>query len=87
MAGIYRKGYGLHISAGILFNHESERRPLDFLSQKVAYGAACAALGIADSPDRNERGRPIVEAGVWRWAIWRSPATGATRRTSCVPCG
>lgn len=63
MAGIYRKGYGLHISAGILFNHESERRPLDFLSQKVAYGAACAALGIADSPDRNERGRPIVEAG------------------------
>jgi len=61
MAGIYRESYGLHISAGILFNHESERRPLHFLSQKVAYGAACVSLGIADSPDRNERGRPIVE--------------------------
>jgi len=63
MARIYREGYGLYIASGILFNHESERRPLHFLTQKVAYGAACAALGIEDSPDRNERGRPIVEGG------------------------
>ncbi len=63
MARIYRESYGLFIASGILFNHESERRPLHFLTQKVAYGAACAALGIKESPDRNERGRPIVEGG------------------------
>lgn len=63
MAKIYRESYGLYIATGILFNHESERRPHHFLTQKVAYGAACAALGISDSPDRNEMGRPIVEHG------------------------
>lgn len=63
MAKIYRESYGLYIASGILFNHESERRPLHFLTQKVAYGAACAALGIIDSPDINEMGRPIVQRG------------------------
>lgn len=63
MAKIYRESYGLYIASGILFNHESERRPLHFLSQKVAYGAACAALGISDSPALNEMGRPIVQHG------------------------
>lgn len=63
MAKIYRESYGLYITNGILFNHESERRPLHFLTQKVAYGAACAALGITDSPDLNEIGRPLVQHG------------------------
>lgn len=63
MARIYRESYGMFIATGILFNHESERRPLHFVTQKIAYGAACAALGINDSPDLNERGRPIVEQG------------------------
>ncbi|WP_206607243.1 GDP-mannose 4,6-dehydratase [Rhizobium tubonense] len=63
MAGIYRDSYNMYIASGILFNHESERRPLHFLPQKVAYGAACQALEITNSPDRNERGRPIVEDG------------------------
>jgi GDPmannose 4,6-dehydratase len=63
MARIYREGYGLYIANGVLFNHESERRPLHFLTQKVAYGAACAALGIADSPAVNELGRPVVQHG------------------------
>lgn len=63
MVSIYRGSYGLFISSGLLFNHESERRPLHFVTQKVAYGAACAALGIDDSPDLNERGRPIVDGG------------------------
>lgn len=63
MVRIYRASYGMFISSGVLFNHESERRPLHFVTQKVAYGAACAALGISDSPDLNERGRPIVEGG------------------------
>lgn len=63
MARIYRESYGLYITCGILFNHESERRPLHFVTQKIAYGAACAALGIARSPDLNERGAPIVSGG------------------------
>ena len=63
MAKIYRQSYGMYIANGILFNHESERRPLHFVTQKIAYGAACAALGILDSPDLNEAGRPIVQGG------------------------
>ncbi|ARG98727.1 GDP-mannose 4,6-dehydratase [Legionella micdadei] len=63
MVRIYRESYGLFIASGILFNHESELRPLHFVTQKVAYGAACAALGVMDSPDRNERGLPIVSQG------------------------
>ena len=63
MALIYRESYGLHIATGILFNHESERRPLHFVTQKIACGAACAALGITSSPDLNELGRPIVDEG------------------------
>ena len=36
----YRTRYGLHASSGILYNHESPRRPADFLPSKVARGAA-----------------------------------------------
>jgi len=64
MVQIYRESYRLFISSGILFNHESERRPLHFVTQKIVYGAACAALGITDSPDLNERGHPIVSGGL-----------------------
>ena len=63
MAGSYRAKYGLFICCGILFNHESRYRDLRFLSQKVAYGAACARHGITDSPELNESGEPIVHAG------------------------
>jgi GDPmannose 4,6-dehydratase len=63
MAKIYRDSHQLFIANGILFNHESERRPLHFVTQKVAYGAACASLGIANSPDYNEKGQAIVFDG------------------------
>ena len=46
MCGSYRANYGLHASAGILYNHESPRRPLDFLPRKVAHGAAAIKLGL-----------------------------------------
>ena len=36
----YRRRYGLHASSGILYNHESPRRPLDFVTRKVANAAA-----------------------------------------------
>jgi len=42
----YRRRYGLHGSCGILYNHESPRRPLDFLPRKVAKAAAAISLGL-----------------------------------------
>jgi GDPmannose 4,6-dehydratase len=44
----YRHRYGLYACSGILYNHESPRRPLEFLPRKVAYGAAAIALGLED---------------------------------------
>ncbi len=63
MAQIYNTSYKLFITCGILFNHESPRRGMHFLTQKVAYGAACIKLGILNSPDLNEQGEPIVKDG------------------------
>lgn len=63
IANIYRRSYGMFISCGILFNHESPLRRMNFLTQKVAYGAACAKLGIATSRILNEEGEPIVKDG------------------------
>ena len=60
---IYRETYNLFISTGIMFNHESQLRPLDFLSQKITYGAACAKLNILNSKELNEIGLPIVRNG------------------------
>ena len=42
----YRESYGLHASSGILFNHESPRRGLEFLPRKVAHGVAKIKLGM-----------------------------------------
>lgn len=63
MAQIYMTSYKLFIACGILFNHESPRRGIHFLTQKVAYGVACIQLGILNSPDLNEQGEPIVKDG------------------------
>ncbi|MFC1710433.1 GDP-mannose 4,6-dehydratase [Patescibacteria group bacterium] len=60
---IYRKSYNMFIACGILFNHESPRRGLGFVTQKVAYAAACAKLGIRTSPNLNEEGEPIIKNG------------------------
>jgi GDPmannose 4,6-dehydratase len=46
MCASYRKLYSLHASAGILYNHESPRRPVDFLPRKVAGAAAAISLGL-----------------------------------------
>lgn len=60
IAKIYRESYDMFICCGILFNHESPRRGLGFVTQKVAYAAACAKLGIVTSEHFNEEGEPIV---------------------------
>jgi GDPmannose 4,6-dehydratase len=44
----YRESYGLYAVAGIMFNHESRRRGLEFVSRKVTDAAARIALGLAD---------------------------------------
>src|SRR5205085_11857149 len=44
----YRESYGLFAVSGILFNHESPRRGLEFVTRKITDGAARIALGLAD---------------------------------------
>jgi GDPmannose 4,6-dehydratase len=44
----YRESYDLFAATGILFNHESERRGLEFVTRKVTHGAAAIKLGLQD---------------------------------------
>jgi len=44
----YRESYGLFACSGILFNHESPRRGLEFVTRKVTDGVARIKLGLAD---------------------------------------
>jgi GDPmannose 4,6-dehydratase len=44
----YRESYGLHASSGILFNHESPRRGLEFVTRKVTNGVARIKAGAAN---------------------------------------
>ena len=44
----YRESYGLHISSGILFNHESPRRGETFVTRKITLAAARIKLGLQD---------------------------------------
>ncbi len=44
----YRESYGIHASSGILFNHESPRRGLEFVTRKVTAGVAKIKLGLQD---------------------------------------
>ena len=44
----YRESYDLFACSGILFNHESPRRGLEFVTRKVTHGAAAIKLGLAD---------------------------------------
>jgi GDPmannose 4,6-dehydratase len=41
----YRESYGMPLCAGILFNHESERRGLEFVTRKITWHAAAIKLG------------------------------------------
>ncbi len=47
MVRSYRKRYGLYACSGILYNHESPRRPLDFLPRKVSHAVASISLGLS----------------------------------------
>jgi GDPmannose 4,6-dehydratase len=45
----YRESYGIHASSGILFNHESERRGVEFVTRKITNSLARIKLGLQDS--------------------------------------
>ncbi len=44
----YRESYDLHATSGILFNHESPRRGLEFVTRKITWHAAAIKLGLRD---------------------------------------
>jgi GDPmannose 4,6-dehydratase len=44
----YRESYGLYCCSGILFNHESPRRGLEFVTRKVSHAAAAIKLGLSE---------------------------------------
>jgi GDPmannose 4,6-dehydratase len=44
----YRESFGMHASSGILFNHESPLRGIEFVTRKVTDGAARIKLGLAN---------------------------------------
>jgi GDPmannose 4,6-dehydratase len=47
MAINYREGYGMHVSNGILFNHESPRRGENFVTRKITMAVAAIKKGLA----------------------------------------
>jgi len=69
----YRESYGLFAVSGILFNHESPRRGLEFVTRKVSYAAARIKLGLQE---RLKMGNLDAErdwgfAGDYVEAMWR----------------
>jgi GDPmannose 4,6-dehydratase len=60
----YRESYNLHASSGILFNHESPRRGLEFVTRKITHGVARIKHGI----DREIRLGNLDARRDWGWA-------------------
>ena len=69
----YRESYGLYAVSGILFNHESPRRGLEFVTRKISDGVARIKLGLADELRARATSTPS--------------ATGASRATTSMRCG
>jgi GDPmannose 4,6-dehydratase len=69
----YRESYGLHAVSGILFNHESPRRGIEFVSRKVSDGVARIKLGLATELRLGnlEAQRDWGFAGDYVDAMWR----------------
>jgi GDPmannose 4,6-dehydratase len=68
----YRESYNLHASSGILFNHESPRRGLEFVTRKITHNVAKIKLGMAtELPLGNlEAQRDWGFAGDYVEAMW-----------------
>jgi GDPmannose 4,6-dehydratase len=69
----YRESYGLYAVSGILFNHESPRRGLEFVTRKISHGVARIKLGLADELRLGnlEARRDWGYAGDYVDAMWR----------------
>jgi GDPmannose 4,6-dehydratase len=69
----YRESFGLYAVSGILFNHESPRRGLEFVTRKVTDGAARCKLGISKTLKLGnlEARRDWGFAGDYVDAMWR----------------
>ena len=69
----YREAYGVHALSGILFNHESPRRGLEFVSRKVCHAAVRIKLGLAKELRMGnlEARRDWEYAGDYVQAMWR----------------
>jgi GDPmannose 4,6-dehydratase len=68
----YRESYGLHASSGILFNHESERRGLEFVTRKITNSLARIKLGLQEgiSLGNIDSARDWGYAGDYVEAMW-----------------
>ena len=73
MAVNYRESYGMHVSNGILFNHESPRRGENFVTRKITMGGRRDQAGPGQGAAARATSTPS--------------ATGATRRTTSRRCG
>jgi GDPmannose 4,6-dehydratase len=69
----YREAYGIHASNGILFNHTSPRRGLEFVERKIANGVARISLGLQDALTLGniDSSRDFGYAGDYVDAMWR----------------
>jgi GDPmannose 4,6-dehydratase len=68
----YRESYGLHATSGILFNHGSPRRGLEFVERKISNGVAAIKLGLTDhlALGNLESRRDMGYAGDYVRAMW-----------------
>jgi GDPmannose 4,6-dehydratase len=69
----YRESYDMYVSSGILFNHESPRRGLEFVTRKITDGAARIKLGLAKklALGNLDAARDWGYAGEYVDAMWR----------------
>ena len=72
ITGNYRREHGMFAVSGILYNHESPRRGLDFVTRKITHGAAQIKLGLAEELRLGnlEAVRDWGFAGDYVWAMW-----------------
>ena len=69
----YRESYGMYVASGILFNHESPRRGLEFVTRKITDGAARIKLGLTQklALGNLDAERDWGFAGEYVEAMWR----------------
>jgi len=77
----YRESYGLFAASGILFNHESPRRGIEFVTRKISDGVARIKLGLADELRLGnlDAKRDWGFAGDYVDAMWRMLQQGEAR--------